>query len=85
MKMDWKAAESVANKYGELILSLPGVVGISTGVLKKTGEAQPCLRVYLSKPLDRGGLEEKKIPWEIEGVPVDTVVTGHYVALKPKP
>jgi hypothetical protein len=81
VQMDWDKVKVVAERYREQILSLPGVVGISTGVRRESGEVQPCIRVYLSKPVERGELEDQRIPWELEGTPVDAVVTGEIVAL----
>lgn len=79
MKIDWEKVKEVAGKYEEQIFSLPGVVGISTGVRRESGE--PCIRVYLSSPVERGNLEDEKIPYELEGIPVDAVVTGEFRAL----
>lgn len=81
MKMDWNKIDVVVDKYQKRILSLPGVVGISTGILQGPGKAQPCIRVYLSKSVERGKLEEKRIPWELDGVPVDILIIGDIVAL----
>jgi hypothetical protein len=78
--MDWDTVKMIAERYREQILSLPGVVGISTGIRRESGEAQPCIKVYLSKPVERGKLEDQRIPWELEGVPVDAVVTGEIIA-----
>lgn len=80
MNMRWDQATEVAQRYGEQLLAIPKVVGISTGVRTESGSTEPCLRVYLSTPLERGALEAGKIPWEIEGVPVEIDVTGEIVA-----
>lgn len=81
MEIDWNKVNVVVNKYQKQILSLPEVVGISTGIQRKSGKAQPCIRVYLRVPVERGKLEEKRIPLELDGIPVDTIVTGDIVAL----
>lgn len=81
MKMDYERATAVAEKYKKQILALPGVVGISTGVRRESGEAYFCIKVYLSKPVERGELDDKRIPWRLEGVPVDIIVTGEIIAL----
>lgn len=79
--MDWHKVKVIAERYREQILSLPEVVGISTGVQRKLGEAKPCIKVYLSKTVERGKLKDRKIPWELEGVPVEILVTGEIIAL----
>lgn len=81
LKADWDKVKMVAERYREQILSLPGVVGISTSIGQGSGKARPCIRVYLAKLVERGKLEDQRIPWELEGVPVDTVVTGKIIAL----
>lgn len=80
MNVDWDEVKRVAERYREQILSLPGVVGVSTGVLRESGEAQPCIRVYLSSPAERGEFKDQRVPLQLEGVPVDVVVTGKIVA-----
>ena len=80
MNMRWDQATEVTERYGEQLLAVPGVVGVSTGVRTESGKTQPCIRVYLSIPLDRGTLEAGKIPWELEGVPVEIDVTGEIEA-----
>jgi len=79
--MDWSKTKEVAESYREQILTLPGVVGISTGVRREAGEAEPCIKIYLSKPVKRGKLKDLRIPWELEEVPVEVIVTGEIVAL----
>ena len=78
--MDWDKVKEVAERYREQILSLPGVVGISTGVRRESGEAEPCIKIYLSKPVKRGKLKDLRIPWELEEVPVEIIVTGEIIA-----
>ena len=80
MKIDWDIVKGIAERYREQILSIPGVVGISTGVRRESGETQPCIRVYLNKTVERGNLKDQRIPWEIEEIPVDAVVTGDVIA-----
>ena len=80
MEISWDQAKGVAERYGRQILAVHGVVGVSTGVRTEEGKTQPCIRVYLSTPLERGMLEAGKIPWELEGVPVEIDVTGEFVA-----
>lgn len=81
MEMDWNKVNVVVDKYGKQILSLSGVVGISTGIRQESGKAQPCIRVYLNKSVERGKLEEQKIPLKLDGVPVDILITGDITAL----
>ena len=78
LEVEWDKVKSIAEKYQKKILSLPEVVGISTGVLRESGKAQPCLRIYLKKPLKRGEFKDNKIPLQIEGVPVDIVISGEF-------
>ena len=76
MITDWKKAKLIVEKYKTSILSIPGVVGLSTGVNRDREEPKVCIRVYLSKHVSRGKLEENKIPRELEGVLVDIILTG---------
>ena len=78
----WDYIKAVENKYREEILSLIGVVGVSTGVLRRSGEVIPCIRIYLNREIERGALEENKIPMEIEGIPIDVVITGDFKAFR---
>jgi hypothetical protein len=80
LKTDWEKARSAAEKHGKQILSLEGVVGISTCIKREAKKASPCIKVYLSKSVQRGKLVDNKIPWELDGVPVEVVVTGDVVA-----
>ena len=80
MKIDWENVKGIAERYRKQILSIPGVVGISTGVWRESGETQPCIRVYLNKHVERGNLKNQKIPWELEEVLVDAVITGDVIA-----
>lgn len=80
MSIDWDNVKEVAERYREQMLSIPGVVGISTGVQRESGVTQPCIRVYLNKPVDRGNLNDQKIPRELEEVLVDIIVSGDVIA-----
>lgn len=73
---NWDQIKDVENRYRERILSLIGVVGMSTGILRRSGEIVPCIRIYLYKAIERGAFKENKIPMEIEGIPIDVVITG---------
>jgi hypothetical protein len=83
--MDWDKARSVEAKYGPRIRDLAEVVGTCTGILRKEGEPQACIRVHLKSPMERGELKDKKLPWELEGIPIDAVVTGEMRAFGGKP
>ena len=82
MEIDWEKVKEVADRYRQQILSVPGVVGMSTGIQRKQDETKPCIRVDLAKPVERGSLKDQRIPWELEGIPVDAVVTGEFIALE---
>lgn len=81
MATDWDRVRAVAERYQVRILSIPGVVGMSSGVLRECGEAQPCIRIYVREEVERGDLKDERIPSELEGISVDVVVTGDIVAL----
>jgi len=80
MNVNWDQATEVAKRYREQLLAIPGVVGVSTGAHTESVETQPCIRVYTSIPLERGVLNDGKIPRELDGVPVEIDVTGAIVA-----
>jgi hypothetical protein len=77
----WDKVTAVAERYEKQILSLPQVVGMSTGAMRGPGEVQLCIRVYVREPVERGELEYERIPAQLEGIPVDVVVSGDIVAL----
>lgn len=78
--MSWEKVQGIVKRHQEQLLSIPGVVGVSTGVQKKANERVFCIKVYCSRPLKRGGIERQELPNEIEGVPVEMVVSGDIVA-----
>jgi len=78
--MDWTEVQKVIEKYQAQFFSLPEVVGISTGVIRNTGETHLCIKVFVSKKVVRGKLRDNKIPLELDGVPVNIVITGEMVA-----
>lgn len=78
--MSWEKVQEIIKKHQQQILSIPGVVGVSTGVQKKVNERSFCIKVYCNRPLKRGEMERQELPDEIEGVPVEMVVSGDIVA-----
>ena len=78
--MDWDKARRVADEYGPKLMALPDVVGISTAVNRTTGEPRAGVKVYVRRPVARGSLDGGKVPAEIDGVPLEVVVTGDMVA-----
>jgi len=63
--------EEVQAEYGPRWMELPGVVGHGLALCQDA----PCIRVFLSE----GTLEARdSIPEEVEGYPVEVVVTGAF-------
>jgi hypothetical protein len=59
--------------HTEALIAIPGVVGVAVG---KSGD-RPCIRVYLER--DTPALR-KLVPSELNGHPVEIVVTGPFKA-----
>jgi hypothetical protein len=66
-----RKAIEVQNRHKEQLLSLPGVVGVGTGI---GANGQPIIRVFTK----RAGIPN--IPQKIEEIPVKMKVTGMFVA-----
>ena len=64
---DKDKAIAAKEKHAAKLLDKPGVVGIGVGV---NGAGKPIIKVYK----DKADVED--IPEELDGVPVDSVVTG---------
>lgn len=81
--MYWEKAKEIKRNYEKKILSIPNVVGVSTGLKKlNSGGSEPFMKVYVSEAIERGPLDKGRIPNEIEGLPVEIVVSGDFIAFK---
>jgi len=79
--MDLIKVKSVLEQYEKEILKLPGVIGVSIGIIQ-TKSSLFCIKVYLSKPIDRGDLNAKKLPIVLEGVQIEVKISGSIVAFE---
>lgn len=80
-QQDWERAKAASDKYGRDLLAIDGVTGVATGVIRKSDKTVPCVKVYLKSEVGRGSIEDGKIPHELDGVPIDVVVSGEIRAL----
>jgi hypothetical protein len=63
--------EEVQERHTPEWMKLPGVVGTGIGLC----DDEPCIRVFLAAPSPEA---EAAIPEEVEGYPVEVVVTGPF-------
>ena len=77
--MELDKVEYTLAKYEKDVLTLPGVVGISTGILKGKIK-EMCIKVYLNRAIPRGDLINRHLPEVLDGVPVEAIITGNIVA-----
>jgi hypothetical protein len=63
--------EDVQERHTPEWMKIPGVVGTGIGLCDEV----PCIRVFLAAPSPEA---EKAIPEEVEGYPVELVVTGAF-------
>lgn len=84
MDLDWEKARNVIALYETRIKKIPDVVGISTGADRRSGTPRVCIRIYCAQAIDRGDLDEGKIPMELEGIPIELVISGPIRALDVK-
>jgi hypothetical protein len=61
--------ETVIERRTPELMSIPGVVGVGQALC----DGRPCIRLYLS---ERTPEVERRIPAELDGYAVDTIVTG---------
>lgn len=86
-KMDEQAYEKtkqVKEKYTSELMSYPNVTGVGVGHKVIAGKEQSyiCIRVYVTRKLPKSELIEKDtIPHSIEGIPVDIIESGEFIAL----
>ena len=70
-------------RHDERLLRYPNVVGTGIGYRQRNGEAtdELCLVVMVSRKLERRELAaEDTLPRELDGLPLDVIETGAFVA-----
>lgn len=76
-------AKAVQEKYNDELMAKPHVVGTAVGLRMRQGHytGEVAVVVLVNKKVSEGELEpEDKLPKELDGVPVDVVETGEFVA-----
>ena len=81
MSMDEKTAKAtlVQNKYTDMLLAIPHVMGVAIGLQQKNGvyTDEVCLVVMVDKKVPASELDSQSlIPSQLDGVPVDVQEIG---------
>jgi hypothetical protein len=77
MEQEPPTIEEVQERHTPEWMELPGVVGTGIGLC----DDEPCIRVFLAAPSPEA---EEAIPEEVEGYPVEVVVTGAFRPRQPE-
>lgn len=78
---EFEKVQKVLVAYEKEILALPGVVGVSTGIISPQTRLF-CIKVNANMPVPRGGLKDRCLPFQLEGVEVILVISGDIRAFR---